>query len=983
MGEVYRARDHRLDREVALKVLPDGLVNDPERLARFDREAKTLASLNHPNIAQIYGVEEAGSMRALVLELVEGPTLADVIHGRSAAETGLAPQDTAPSEREARHAAGGASSAFTRGQESTLEAERPRSRGGQRGGEAPRGLEIDEALPIARQIADALESAHEQGIIHRDLKPANIKLRPDGVVKVLDFGLAKMLEPGRAGEAGRAGGAGRDVAQGFSPAVTNSPTITTPAMTQMGVILGTAAYMSPEQAKGRPADKRSDVWAFGCVLYEMLTGRRALEGEDVSDTLAAVLRGEPDWSIVPQDVPTPIRTLIQRCLTRDGARRITDIAVAKFLLNEAGTVGTSASITPPTSAQSRLKTTLLIGAGSVLGAVAASAVLWSSKPSTPPALAARFSIELPEGQTFSGVSRQFVAISHDGTKLVYVANARLYLRSIGDLEARPIPGTESHGGLVNPVFSPDGESIAFFLVDDNTIRRIAVTGGTAVTLCRTAGLAAMSWGDDGIVFAQNRGSIANVEGTEGGAVLRVSPNGGAPEQLITLNRGEFIYGQPQMLPSIGAVLFTLIKSIVAVDDRFERSRTERVTSEERAEIVVQSLKGGKRTTLVNGGDGRYLPSGHLVYAVGGVVFAVPFNVRQHKITGPPVPVLEGVRRSVFGNGIGAAQFSVSDNGTVVYVSGPTSISERARTLFVADRNGSRTPLPVPAGPYLHPRVSRDGKLLAVENDDGKEANVFIYDLSATSAIRRLTFGGRNRFPVWSPDGRRVAFQSNRDGDLAIFEQRADGSALTRLTKPDGQVSHMPETWSPDGRTLLFSVVQDRTFSLWALTLADGKVNPFGDVHSAEPINASFSPDGRWVAYTTNDRAGGTPSPNRGVYVQPFPAIGTRHQVPQVFVDFHPAWGPSGKELFFIPTSSRFVVVGVETVPNLLFGRASFLPPLTTDRISIDVKDYDVMPDGRFVSTMAAEQSGPGTTAAPQIRVVFNWFEELKARAPVK
>jgi eukaryotic-like serine/threonine-protein kinase len=437
MGEVYRARDTRLQRDVALKILPDAFASDPERLARFEREAQVLASLNHPHIAVIYGLDEfriGGSsdtpIRALVLELIEGETLADRL-----------------------------------------------ARG---------PLPFDEVVPIAQQIADALEAAHEQGIVHRDLKPANIKVRPDGTVKVLDFGLAKAIAPGAA----------------LSPTASLSPTITTPAMTQMGVIMGTPAYMSPEQAKGREADKRSDVWAFGALLYEMLTGRRAFDGEDMSDTLASVLKSDPDWNLLTLEVPPAIRTLIRRCLTKDRRQRISDISAAKFILSELGSVGASATAPPVPVAplpQSRWRSLGVAAAASALTAIIVGAAVWALRPSPPAPVVAQFAFTLPEGQSFTGVGRQLVTISPDGTKLVYHANSRLYLRAIGDLEPHVIPGTDSDGGLLNPIFAPDGQSIAYFAQNrdgsaPNVLRRIPITGGTPSTMASLTVPFGASWG---------------------------------------------------------------------------------------------------------------------------------------------------------------------------------------------------------------------------------------------------------------------------------------------------------------------------------------------------------------------------------------------------------------------------------------------------------------------------------------------------------
>ena len=681
MGEVYRARDAKLNRDVALKILPEAFAVDPERLARFHREAQVLASLNHSNIAAIYGFEDSGSTHALVLELVEGPTLADLI-----------------------------------AQESTA-----------RGGGAPRGLEIEAALAIAKQIADALEAAHAQGIVHRDLKPANIKLRPDGTVKVLDFGLAKALEP----------------ASAISPDPTAAPTITTPAMmTGLGMILGTASYMSPEQAKGRPADKRSDVWAFGCVLYEMLTGKRAFEGEDVSDTLANVLKSEPDWSALPANLPPEIRTIIDRCLRKDRRQRFADIALPLFFMGEAGgAVSPTAAVAAPRSFWRR---TIPFGAVAVLACAVTAAAAWTLRPSAPPPMVARFSVPLPADQVFTVTGRQLVAVSPDGSNLVYVANSRLYVRSMSSLETHVIAGSDVGGdvnvggGVTSPVFSPDGRTLAFYAGADHTLKRLAVSGGAAVTICQSDVPVGMSWGEGGLVFA-----LAGKKG-----IFRVSPNGGTPEAIATVNPDEDA-SSPQVLPGGRAVLFS-VKNAGDIWDK--------------GQVVVQPLGQGARKVLLNGGaDGRYVPTGHLVYALSGVLMAVPFDLARLAVSGGPVPVVEGVRRTaVVATDVSAtAQFSYSANGSLVYLPGPAILQAGDRDLVVFDGKGGLEPLKLPPGVYSAPRASPDGHAIVFETADDKEAIVWVYDLRGASAARRLTFGGKNRAPIWSADGQWIAFQSDR------------------------------------------------------------------------------------------------------------------------------------------------------------------------------------------------------------------------------
>jgi Tol biopolymer transport system component len=881
MGEVYRAKDTRLKRDVALKILPESFATDPDRLARFQREAEVLASLNHPHIAAIYGIEESDSVRALVMELVEGEDL---------------------SQRIAR---------------------------------GP--ISIDEALPIARQIAEALEAAHEQGIVHRDLKPANIKVRPDGTVKVLDFGLAKLTETGASGPSG--GDA------------TLSPTMTSPAMiTGVGVLLGTAAYMSPEQAKGKPADKRSDIWAFGCVLYEMLSDQRAFKGDDISDTLAAILRQDIDWTALPASTPASVRGLIARCLDRDVRRRLRDIGEARIVLSDPapaeGAVGGVPALAP---SQPLWRRTIPVVLSAIVAGVLASAATVYLTPSQAPLVVTRFPFTLGEGQSITGAPNRQVAISPDGTQMAYTANQRLFLRSMSELEARPIAGTDT--GVTGPVFSPDSRLVAFWSSADQTLKKVAVSGGAAVTICRADSPLGMSWGTDGIVFGQpNKG------------IMRVSANGGSPEMLVSVKDGEEAYG-PQILPGGETVLFTLATGTAA--ERWDK-----------AQIVTQSLRSGERKTLVDGGsDGRYVPTGHLVYAIAGVVFALPMDLRRLEVTGGPVPIVEGLRRTG-GNITGAAQFDFSDTGSLVYLPGSISATAFQSDLALIDRKGGVEPLKLPPGPYQHPRAAPNGTQIAFATDDGKEAIVWIYELGRTTSMRRLTFGGKNRFPIWSADGQRVAFQSDREGDLGIFWQPADGSgAAERLTKPEQGTSHVPESWSPKGERFLFGVTKGSSVSLWTFSLLDRKATPFADVQSRSPTNAAFSPDGRWVAYTVTEGVA-------GIYVQPFPATGAKYLLSKS-TTVSPVWSRDGREIVSQPQGGQQAVQTITTQPSF-----SFSPPVLMRRGHMDFgftseRNYDVMPDGRILGVVAAGQTESAGSTTRQIQVVLNWFEELKRLVPTK
>jgi serine/threonine-protein kinase len=889
MGEVYRARDTKLGRAVALKVLPESVASDPERRARFDREARTLATLSHPNIAIIHGVEDAGGTSALVLELVEGPTLAD------------------------RIAAG--------------------------------PVPVDESIAIARQIADALQAAHEQGIIHRDLKPANIKLGDDGTVKVLDFGLAKLVDPVSAG--------GADA--------TASPTITSPAMTAAGVILGTAAYMSPEQAKGRAADKRSDIWAFGCVLYEMLTGERAFAGEDVGESIASVLRSEPDWSQLPRDLPPVLRTLLERCLVKDRRKRISDIAAAQFVLEDFSTPGRPRDH----SGESRLRTHWLLPAAAavVVTALVAAVAAWIWWPPVTAADAVQFSFTLTEGQ-FTGTGRRFIDISPDGKSIAYVADSQLYLRPIDSLQSQAIQGSRTAlQGLVNPMFSPDSQSIAFLDIASGAIKRLPVTGGGATTITDLKVVpVAATWDRPGILFTYGRASIAQDPELQG--IFQVSPEGGVARRIAELRRDE-VAMTPQVLPDGRTLVFTV--STGSGDEL--RDQTQ---------VVAQSLADGTRTVLVErGAYARYLPTGHLLYAVSGIVFAVPFDAAAVRVTGPPVPVIEGVARSSIS---GSAQYAISANGSLVYVPGP---KENVVLRGLAEHRGGKTTiLKVAPDYYSHPRVSRDN-ILIVERQSGNESDVWAYDLSGDAEIRRVTFGGNNRYPIWSADGERITFQSGREKDRGIWWQPVTGGAATRLTRAGDDEAHIPESWSHDGRFLLFSNGKRGQFTLMVLARDSMKITPFGSPESAEYFSATFSPDDRWVAYAFTPRAGGGQTPDRGVYVERFPATSEKHQAPKVVLDFHPVWAPDGKRIFFISSATApLVEMTVVTTPAVKFQTPVAQPTVPRPQLrSGDPRGYDVGIDGRIVSVVQSAFSDG--RSAGEIRVVLNWSEELRRRVPAK
>jgi serine/threonine protein kinase len=884
MGEVYRARDTKLGREVAIKVILDVFAADPDRIARFEREAKVLASLNHPHIAALYGMEQSGGQHYLVMELVEGQTLADRL---------------------------------LRGP-----------------------MPVEETLAIAMQIADALEGAHEKGIVHRDLKPANVKVTPDDRVKVLDFGLAKAMENDRT-----------------AGSVANSPTLSMMA-SQAGVILGTAAYMSPEQAKGLPADHRSDVFSFGSVLFEMLTGRQPFQGETAPEMLASVLVREPEIGRLPADLNPRLSELVRRCLEKQPKRRWQAVGDVRAELEAIAAAPRTSAIAaapvlPPRSLWRRGLPAAI--AAVVVGSLAAAAA-WTLKPSSPAAVA-RFSITLPADQRYTVIGRRSVAISPDGSLVAYVANRRIYLRPIGEMQGSPLSGAASPEGVSSPVFSPDSRSLAYFSIGDSTLKRVPVSGGAPVTLCSAINPFGVTWGPDGVLFGQASSDVRTV--------MRVAAGGGTPQTLITVQPNELADGA-RMLPGGDLVLFTL-----AMNSRVGAERWDK------GQIVVQSVKSGARKLVIDGGsDARYLPTGHIAYAVGGSIYAVAFDLRSLMVTGEPFPILEGVRRALAGV-TGMADFSVSDTGTLVYVPGP-AMTGGGVALSLLDRQGVGTPLKLPPGPYASPRAAPDGTRVAMESTDGRETFIGVYELAGTTALRRITFGGNSLSPVWSPDGKRLAFQSGREGDLAVFSQAADGTgAPERLTKPGAGESHVPHSWYGD--VLLFDLVKGNDIWVWQLSLKDKTIAPFGGVRSSTDTGAVFRPDGRWVAYSATE-AGGVTS----IYVQPFPATGAKSVLvrAQRGSPHHPIWSPDGSVLSYVPAPGMFERVSVSTQPTFGFGNPEGVtrsfqggPPGTR-------RTYDMMPDGRVLGAVTPGQ-GSGENPAAEIFVVLNWLEELKQRVPVK
>ena len=795
MGEVYRARDSKLKRDVAIKVLPADVAGDRERLARFQREAEVLASLNHPHIAHVYGIEDNG----LVMELVEGEDLAQrIAHG---------------------------------------------------------AIPRDEALSIAKQIAEALEAAHDAGIIHRDLKPANIKVRDDGTVKVLDFGLAKALDVEPKGS-------------------TPQETITSPAMTMRGVILGTAAYMAPEQAKGKPVDRRADIWAFGCVLFEMLTGKRTFKGDDVTDIITSVMRDAPDWTALPPDTPLSIRVMLRRCLEKDPRKRAPHMAVARMAIDDA--LMPTDQLIPgitlhPEVTPKKHRMSLAVPIAAVIAVLGTGVAGWKLRPSPDAPPVVRFQVPTAAyAVQWANFNRQLLAISPDGSQIVFGAD-RLYLRNVSDSEARPVPGSEGFQSVTHPAFSPDGKSIVFWAASDRTVKRVTLGTNAVSTVCPLAeGGYALSWSSDGNLYIADNGT----------GIKRVSAKGGQPEVIIPVADREEFYG-PRLLPDGDSLLFTL--------------GVRNMTNWDQATIVVQSLRTKvRKVVLQNASDAFYVKTGHLLFGRAGVLYAVPFDLKQLSVIGEPIAVVEGVRRAAPGT-TGAVQVAVSDAGTLAYIAGPVSTNGAPLQIAIFDHAGNSEPLNIPQGSYSDPRVSPDGSRVAMTVNDGKESQVWVYGIAKNSAARRLTFGGDNAFAEWSHDGQRVAFQSTREGDAAIWWQKADGSdTATRLTRPAADIAHVPQSFSPNDQHLLFDEIKNGVVTLMDWSMPASKAGTVSGVTTDVPTDATFSPDGRWFAYTIRP-----PTAQSIVYVEPYPPTGARYQLSLPGEDgHHPAWSRDGKALYY-------------------------------------------------------------------------------------
>jgi Tol biopolymer transport system component len=881
MGEVWRAEDTKLGRDVALKVLPASVASDPERLARFEREARALAAFSHPNIAGIHGLEEADGQRFLVMEVAEGQTLADRL-----------------------------------------------ARG---------PLPVEEAVRVALQIAEALEVAHEKGIVHRDLKPGNVMVSPEGRVKVLDFGLAKAL-----GAHPLSGGSGVDAS--------HSPTL---AMTQAGVLLGTAGYMSPEQARGKAVDRRADIWSFGCVLYEMLAGHRAFDGETVTDVLGAIVHKEADLARLPAHVPTRMRQLLQQCLQKDASRRLQSIGDARVALQE--WLENPKAAEPPTSSTAPAGLRWLPWAAAVvagaLGLLAGATLL--GRRGAPPEPVRRFEVNLTEDSVFSRLGSGLVA-SPDGRSIVYTTGQegetqRLVLRPLDRFQETVLASGVSAAGTYNPFFSPDGEWLGF--VTPRELKKISVTGGAPITLAAVERSRGATWGKDGsIVFAPAVFS----------GLSRIPAAGGTAEPLTKLDeaRGEKTHRWPQWLPDGRSVLFTV--------------RGDGSPDYEGASIEVVRVDTGERKVIHRGGYyARYVPTGHVLYVQNGTLFALPFDAERLEAKGSQMPVLEDLETNP---AEGSAQYGVSDNGLLTYL--PRAEGLAPFTIATTDREGRAQPLWKAPGIYGGPRLSPDGRSLVVSVQRDGNWDVWVYDLDREVATR-ITFGERyDADPVWSPDGRWIAYESEVDGKDGVFRKRADGTGDAEVVLGPGTMTFpAPTSWSPDGRLLMFQPDGGGGRSDLYVVEADGRGKPEPVMKTQyDESGGAFSPDGRWVAYTSDETG------RREVFVTSFPPGGGKWQISDGG-GAQAKWRRDGRELFFRSDegvmSARVSAEGSSLragKPDLVF-RGPFLGGLRGLLLpGFNFPDYDVSGDGRRFVVFTG---GGSKRSAARARVVLNWFEELK------
>ena len=869
MGEVYRARDARLQRDVAIKVLPQSVATDADRLARFAREAQVLASLNHPHIAHVYGIEESPStssgqaaMRGLVMELVEGPTLAERM------SAGVIP--------------------------------------------------FDEALPIARQIVDALDAAHERGIVHRDLKPANIKLTPDGTVKVLDFGLAKMLSP--------TGAESRDFSPGLASAEAKASalrTLTTPAMTQAGVIMGTAAYMSPEQARGKPVDKRADIWSFGVILYEMLTGQQLFEGETVSDTIAELLKREIDLRALPPDTPASVRALLEKCLQRDPKKRLRDIGDAWVEASD-----------PPAAAperSARVLSPMVIALVAGIAALAAGAA-WVLKPTPapiPPLV--RFTIPLAPHEQLRGNGRPAIAVAPDGSAVAIVAGRGILLRRLSDFAATPVPGTD---GASLVTFSADSKSLLFWAAGE--VRRLDLNGGTperlaAVGMPAANGPNGLAWAPDKTI-AYPQGSEITLLGSDGIAKALA----GIPTQTPVM---------PHFLPDGRALLYASISPGVS-------------------SIVLHPLDGSNPIVLTQGTAPQFVEPNQLLFTRGGTLYRLTLNLAARQAVGEPSMVVNGI---MTGGMAAIPQYAISRTGALYFLPGGAEGAD-GFSLVTVRPNADPVAVDAPQRSYSDLRLSPDGTRLAMHLSD-QDNDIWVRDMTR-GTLTRLTFaGGEDETPAWSPDGARLAYASERaeDKGRTIRVKRADGTGEETVLWRAPSHAHVTD-WSRDNRWLVLETIDAATRSdIALLDLKDPQSPKFFLKTPFQEYSGRISPNGQWIAYGSNESGTGE------VYLQSFPDGGNKLQV-SLNGGTAPVWSPDGTRLFY-RSAQEVMAVSVTFSPKLAVSSPQRLFVDSYGRLQGDTHiSYDAASDGTFIFTRPRPVA-EGTQVT--IHGVLNWFAQPK------